>query len=101
MDGRPINMEASGEIKERYMLVEYSGEGRDGSVDKNCPWKYDSENLAVSNLVYTHIHSRFKRLTACGRVKREKESIIIIKFIYSGTTHYVSNNRKNLHYVSI
>ncbi|CAH0402718.1 unnamed protein product [Chilo suppressalis] len=46
MDGRPIDLEVKTEIKERYMLVEYYGEGRDGSVDPKCPWKYDSDNLA-------------------------------------------------------
>lgn len=45
MDGRPIELEEK-EIQERYMLVEYYGEGRDGSVDPKCPWKYDSDNLA-------------------------------------------------------
>lgn len=47
MDGRPVKMEKE-EIGERYMLVEYYGEGRDGSVDEKCPWKYDGDNLAVS-----------------------------------------------------
>ncbi|KAL0867806.1 hypothetical protein ABMA27_008508 [Loxostege sticticalis] len=45
MDGRPVKMEKE-EIGERYMLVEYYGEGRDGSVDEKCPWKYDGDNLA-------------------------------------------------------
>ncbi|XP_034828296.1 N-acetylglucosamine-6-sulfatase-like [Maniola hyperantus] len=31
---------------ERNMLIEYYGEGRGGSVDENCPWKYDGDNLA-------------------------------------------------------
>lgn len=44
MDGRPINFEEG--KSERYMLIEYHGEGRTGSVDENCPWKYDGDNLA-------------------------------------------------------
>ncbi|CAB3245615.1 unnamed protein product [Arctia plantaginis] len=45
MDGRPINVLAE-EKAERYMLVEYRGEGRTGSVDETCPWKYDGIHLA-------------------------------------------------------
>lgn len=48
MDGRVLNL-VEEEAKERYMLVEYYGEGKDGSVDASCPWKYDSDNLAVSS----------------------------------------------------
>ncbi|XP_032526947.2 N-acetylglucosamine-6-sulfatase-like [Danaus plexippus] len=43
MDGRQITV---AQEVERYMLVEYYGEGRDDSVDPSCPWKYDSEHLA-------------------------------------------------------
>lgn len=47
MDGKPIDMQNE-KIIERNMLIEYYGEGKDGTVDENCPWKYDSDNLAVS-----------------------------------------------------
>lgn len=50
MDGVPIdlfNKPSDGVVKERNMLVEYFGEHNSGSVDDNCPWKYDG-NLAVS-----------------------------------------------------
>ncbi|CAH0758716.1 unnamed protein product [Diatraea saccharalis] len=46
MDGKAIDLDVKQVIEERYMLVEYYGEGRDGSVDPKCPWKYDSDNLA-------------------------------------------------------
>ncbi|KAL4712371.1 hypothetical protein ACJJTC_001532 [Scirpophaga incertulas] len=47
MDGLPIDFERENDVvEERYMLIEYYGEGRDGSVDSKCPWKYDSNNLA-------------------------------------------------------
>lgn len=45
VDGRPIDVHNE-DIGERNMLIEYYGEGKDGSVDKECPWKYDSGNLA-------------------------------------------------------
>ncbi|XP_026728245.1 N-acetylglucosamine-6-sulfatase-like [Trichoplusia ni] len=45
MDGRPIVMSGEGKT-ERYMLIEYHGEGRTGSVDDKCPWKYDGNKLA-------------------------------------------------------
>ncbi|XP_022831793.1 N-acetylglucosamine-6-sulfatase-like isoform X1 [Spodoptera litura] len=49
MDGKPINLfgHSEGQV-ERYMLVEYHGEGRDGSVSESCPWKYDGNRLAKS-----------------------------------------------------
>ncbi|XP_052738954.1 N-acetylglucosamine-6-sulfatase [Bicyclus anynana] len=60
MDGRSIKFNVKDDLDrkthrieivgneetERNMLVEYYGEGRDGTVDENCPWKYDSDNLA-------------------------------------------------------
>ncbi|XP_047537974.1 N-acetylglucosamine-6-sulfatase-like [Vanessa atalanta] len=46
LDGKPINFDALNKDFERNMLVEYYGEGRDGTVDPSCPWKYDSDNLA-------------------------------------------------------
>lgn len=46
MDGRPIKFNAQNEELERNMLVEYYGEGKDGTVDQLCPWSYDSDNLA-------------------------------------------------------
>ncbi|KAG6448831.1 hypothetical protein O3G_MSEX005734 [Manduca sexta] len=45
MDGRPIDLQNENKT-ERYMLIEYYGEGQDGTVDQNCPWIYDSDNLA-------------------------------------------------------
>nr|XP_049698902.1 N-acetylglucosamine-6-sulfatase [Helicoverpa armigera] len=45
MDGRPIDLTGNGK-SDRYMLVEYHGEGRYGSVDDACPWKYDASRLA-------------------------------------------------------
>ncbi|KAF9418836.1 hypothetical protein HW555_004503 [Spodoptera exigua] len=47
MDGRPIKLLGpKEEQRERYMLVEYHGEGRDSSVADSCPWKYDGNRLA-------------------------------------------------------
>lgn len=50
MDGRAIQFDEKQEI-ERNMLIEYYGEARNDSVDPNCPWKYDSDNLAVRSLI--------------------------------------------------
>nr|XP_013189649.1 unnamed protein product [Amyelois transitella] len=44
MDGKPIDFEQV--VVERYLLVEYYGESG-GSVDENCPWVYDKENLEL------------------------------------------------------
>ncbi|KAJ8712694.1 hypothetical protein PYW08_007998 [Mythimna loreyi] len=52
MDGKALDLlkeaedDTNQEIEERYMLVEYHGEGRNGSVDDKCPWKYDGLQLA-------------------------------------------------------
>lgn len=78
MDGRSIQFEGrndlegtkthrierlGGEDKERNMLIEYYGEGKDGTVDEKCPWKYDSDNLAVS-LVWLFYHRCHRRKMA-------------------------------------
>ncbi|CAG4932466.1 unnamed protein product [Colias eurytheme] len=51
MDGKPIKFNNGKDI-ERYMLVEYYGEGRDGTVDPECPWIYDKDNLAQCYPLY-------------------------------------------------
>ncbi|XP_041971609.1 N-acetylglucosamine-6-sulfatase-like [Aricia agestis] len=45
LDGRPISFDVH-DVPERSMLIEYYGEGRDGTVDARCPWEYDSRHLA-------------------------------------------------------
>lgn len=56
MDGRQITV---AQEVERYMLVEYYGEGRDDSVDPSCPWKYDSEHLAVGLYIELYCYFTF------------------------------------------
>lgn len=51
MDGKPIDM-LNEKMSERNMLIEYYGEGKDGTVDEKCPWKYDSDHLAQCRLAY-------------------------------------------------
>ncbi|KPJ11569.1 N-acetylglucosamine-6-sulfatase [Papilio machaon] len=46
MDGRPIELIGNKTKTERTMLVEYYGEAKDGTVDPDCPWSYDKDNLA-------------------------------------------------------
>ncbi|KAM3963971.1 N-acetylglucosamine-6-sulfatase [Aphomia sociella] len=52
MDGRPLELFKETNITERLMLVEYYGEGRDGTVDSKCPWIYDSDHLAECHPLY-------------------------------------------------
>ncbi|XP_026314226.1 N-acetylglucosamine-6-sulfatase-like [Hyposmocoma kahamanoa] len=53
MDGRPIVLNnGNNEIQERTMLIEYRGEGKDGTVDKRCAWYYDRDNLAQCHVDY-------------------------------------------------
>ncbi|XP_049879116.1 N-acetylglucosamine-6-sulfatase-like [Pectinophora gossypiella] len=51
MDGHPIDL-GNKDVGDRAMLVEYYGEGRDGTVDPKCPWSYDSDNLAQCHPLY-------------------------------------------------
>ncbi|XP_073948236.1 N-acetylglucosamine-6-sulfatase-like [Choristoneura fumiferana] len=51
MDGRALDVTGAS-AESRTMLVEYFGEGKDGTVDPSCPWKYDSDHLAECNQLY-------------------------------------------------
>ncbi|XP_059050629.1 N-acetylglucosamine-6-sulfatase-like [Achroia grisella] len=52
MDGHPIELLKDDYNINRLMLVEYFGEGRDGTVDPKCPWIYDSDKLAQCHPLY-------------------------------------------------
>ncbi|XP_026755157.2 N-acetylglucosamine-6-sulfatase-like isoform X2 [Galleria mellonella] len=52
MDGHPLELLKEEDNMERLMLVEYYGEGRDGTVDPKCPWIYDSDHLAECHPLY-------------------------------------------------
>ncbi|XP_022115087.1 N-acetylglucosamine-6-sulfatase [Pieris rapae] len=51
MDGKAIQFNTPKD-RERNMLVEYYGEGRDGTVDPDCPWAYDKDHLAQCYPLY-------------------------------------------------